>query len=410
MLRDQYDVELWGAQFDRYGSDVWRPLQGSPISVKRYPGGELPRFLDSMERTAAAIDADVVYVSKPRFPSLGVGVLAKEAWNRPLVVDVDDFEPAFFDEQQGIDVDDLLRARSDPDLALPFGRLWTRACESVVGAVDTITVSNPVLEQRYGGTIVPHARDETVFDPARFDRATARRRLGLGDDDRLILFGGTPRAHKGIVELAEALERLGDDTIRVGVFGTRELDALRPQLGALERWLHPLPHQSFDELPSVLAAADLACALQSPTHPVSQYQMPAKVTDAMAMRVPCLVTPVPPLQPLIDKDVVEVFDGDVPLHQLIQRILRRDDETLDRADRARELFLERLSYAAVRPLLAGLIGEQIDAPAPLAPPLASLVGAARSLRRDSAATGVAAQPRSGSRTTRASTGAARTCS
>jgi len=379
LLREQYDVGLWGAQFDRYGSDVWRPLMTSSIPLRRYRGADFPSFLGVMKDAARRIDADVIYVSKARFPSLGVGVLAKELWNRSLVVDVDDFEPAFFENPDPVDTGDLVAHREDPDLSLPFGRLWTLACDSVVSYADQVTVSNPELEQRYGGTIVPHARDERVFDPRRYDREVARRRLGLRDSDRLLLVGGTPRAHKGIGELVAALDALGDDRARVAVFGTRELEALRPQLGTLERWIVPLPYRSFDELPQLLAATDVACALQSPTHPVSRYQMPAKVTDAMAMGVPCLVTAVPPLQPLIDKDLVAVHDSDTPLHEGLRALLDGTEEVRDRAARAREYFLENLSYAAVRPIAATAIEQYLDNPPPLASPLASLVATADQL-------------------------------
>ena len=82
--------------------------------------------------------------------------------------------------------------------------------------------------------------------------------------------------------------------MRVGVFEIRELAELRRQIGELDQWILPVPFHAFGELPSALVAADLSVALQSPDHPVSRYQMPAKVTDAMAMGVPCLVTPYRP--------------------------------------------------------------------------------------------------------------------
>ena len=384
LLRDHYEVELWGPQFERYGSDIWPPLRGTTIPVHRFAGGPFPEFLSTLDDMARRIDADALWVSKPRLPSLGLGALAKQQWNRPLLVDVDDFELSFFDELQGLAPAELLSQQADDDLTLPFGRLWTRACESVIGAADQVTVSNIELEARYGGIIVPHARDEVVFDPARYDRAAVRRRLGLRDTDRLVLFGGTPRAHKGIVELLEAVERLGDERIRVAAFGTKELEELRPRIGGLDRWLLPLPYQSFDQLPALLVAADLTCALQSPEHPVSRYQMPAKVTDAIAMGLPCLVTAVPPLQPLIDKDVVEVFDGDTPLHERIREIFANKEETADRAHRAREVFLESHSYAAVRPVAVAAIEALLDDPPAPSPVLSSLVRAARTLYQPAA--------------------------
>jgi glycosyltransferase involved in cell wall biosynthesis len=385
LLRDRFDVEMWGTQFDRYGSAVWRPLRQTSIPVRRLPGGTFPDYLATLEDAAARIDADVLYVSKPRLPALALGVLAKQRWNRPLVVDIDDFEPSFFEEEEPLDLDEVLRRAQDPDAELPFGRLWTRACEGVVRAADQITVSNPELEARYGGVVVPHARDEAIFDPARFDRAELRRRMGLDEDDRLLLFGGTPRAHKGIIELLAALDRLADDHLRVGVFDTRELAELGKEIGDLRRWVLPLPSPSFEELPGLLAAADVSCALQAPGHPVSRYQMPAKVTDAMAMALPCLVTPVLPLQPLLDKDILEVFDGDVTLDERIRAIFDDPDASAERARRGREVFLESYSYAAVRPVIADAVTRHLDDPPPVATPLASLTGTVERVVRPGAA-------------------------
>ena len=201
--------------------------------------------------------------------------------------------------------------------------------------------------------------------------------------------------HKGILELLQAVDLLDDRRVRVGAFQTRELEELRKQIGSLERWIVPVPFHAFDELPSVLAAADLAVALQSPEHPVSRYQMPAKVTDAMAMGVPCLVTPVPPLQPLIDKDVLEVFDGDTPLHRRLADILAHPDDAIDRARQARELFLESFSYEVVRPVVAAAIERHLDDPPAIGPGLESIVGVARELYRPT--TAVASRPSAAAR-------------
>lgn len=381
LLRQRFDVEIWGSQFERYGANVWSPLRETTIPVRRASGSSFPAYLDTMEDLAQRIDADAIYVSKPRLPSLAVGVLAKERWNRPLVVDVDDFEPSFFGESGGLAAADIRGMRGNDDLALPFGRLWTQACEHAVRSADQLTVSNLELEARYGGVVVPHARDEARFDPERCDRTLTRQRLGLTEADRLILFGGTPRAHKGILDLLRALDRLGDRTIRLGVFASRELDELRREMGELERWVLPLPSPAFEDLPSLVAGADLTCALQTHGHPVSRFQMPAKVTDAMAMGVPCLVTPVAPLQALIDKDVLEVFDGEVPLEERIREVFDNVDETTQRAGRAREVFLESYSYTAVRPLAVAAIERYLDDPPPLAEPLADLVTVTRDLFR-----------------------------
>ena len=71
--------------------------------------------------------------------------------------------------------------------------------------------------------LVPHARDERRFDPERYDRAAVRASLGVAPSDRLLLFGGTPRVHKGVVEVIEALERLDDPRYKLALFGIGEI-------------------------------------------------------------------------------------------------------------------------------------------------------------------------------------------
>lgn len=368
VLARRFDVELWGAQFDRYGNDIWGPLRDSDLPINVFEGRRFPAHLDAMEQVAARIEADAVWVSKPRLPSYMLGLLAKQHRNRPLVLDVDDRELSFFAETTGLATDEVLARQGEADLVWPFERTWTRACDPVIREADAVTVSNPTLQALYGGTIVGHARDERVFDPALYDRAETRARMGFGDEHRLLLFGGTPRVHKGILEVLRALERLGDDRYRLLVFGPRALDEMRAQIGDLSRWVSALPNQPFSDLARTVGAADLACVLQDPNHPVTAHQMPAKITDTLAMEVPCLVTPTAPLAPLLERSVLQVFEPGDELHERIARIFDDPDEARARAARGRRLFLEELSYEAVAdiaaPIFTGLLGAP---PAPITP-------------------------------------------
>ena len=367
VLSRHVDVEIWGAQYRRYGSGIWAPLRGSDIPIHTFRGCDFPGHLDVMREVARTIDADAIYVSKPRLPSYGLGILAKEARNRPLLLDIDDHELAFFGEDDGLHLRDVLARRGDPDLSLPFGRAWTRACEPVVDAADDLTVSNLSLQERFGGVVIPHARDERLFDPELYDRRDTRRRLGVDEHTRLLMFGGTPRAHKGVVEVLRALDRLDDDRYRLLLFGTPELETLRSEMGGLDRWVLPVPYQSFADLPKIVAAADLACVMQDAGHPVSRYQMPAKIVDALAMRVPCLVRPVPPLRPLLDQGVLHVMDDDEPVHERIASIFEHHDDAVDRAHQGRKVFDAGYSYEAVGEALMPLFQRLWDDTPPLSP-------------------------------------------
>ncbi len=379
MMSRRFDVEIWGTQFARYGKRIWPPLRGTPIPIHFFDGDEFPAHQASMTEVAQLIDADVIWVSKPRFPSLGLGVMAKRAQNRPLVLDIDDHELSFFDAGHGLTLDEV--AQLDPtERLLPFERAWTLACDPLVGEADLLTVSNPALAERYGGTLVPHARDETVFDPSRYDRRAMRSRLGVGDDTRLLLFGGTPRAHKGVLDILDALETLGDDRYRLALFATRELEDLRNAIGDRARWIVPIPPRRFSELAPIVHAADLSCVLQDPSHPVSRYQLPAKITDALAMAVPCLVNSVPPIQPLVDADLLEVTDPGEPLHERIARVFDDPEGARERAERGRAHFLAELSYDAVSARLEPAFRELMADPPPPSVKLDLLIRAPLGLR------------------------------
>jgi len=373
VLARRFDVEIWGAQFERYGTDVWAPLRDSEMPINVFEGRPFPAHLDAMEQVAGRIEADAVWVSKPRLPSYALGLLAKQHRNRPVVLDVDDRELSFFAEDAGLDSRGVLARRGQPDVVWPFERTWTRACDQVIVEADAVTVSNPTLQHLYGGTIVPHARDEKVFDPALYDRAETRARLGFGDEHRLLLFGGTPRAHKGVLDVLRALDRLGDERYRLLVFGPRALDEMRTQIGDLARWVAPLPDQPFSDLARTVHAADLACVLQDPTHPVTAHQLPAKITDALAMGVPCLVTPTAPLAPLLERGVLQVWDPGDDLHERIARIFDDPDEARTRSARGRKLFLEHLSYEALAEVVAPIFEGLLDDPPALTPRAEELI-------------------------------------
>ena len=104
MLTRRFDVEIWGAQFERYGDRIWAPLRRPDVPIHSFDGRALPEHLDTMEAVAERIDADAIWVSKPRFPSLGLGVLVKQLRNRPMILDVDDHELSFFALDAGIDL------------------------------------------------------------------------------------------------------------------------------------------------------------------------------------------------------------------------------------------------------------------------------------------------------------------
>jgi len=85
-----------------------------------------------------------------------------------------------------------------------------------VSRADAVTVASRFLEQRFGGALVPHVRDTEAWDPAAYDRDAARARLHVSAaEGRHVL--GTPREHKGIDDLVEAVGLIGSGALLVMV-------------------------------------------------------------------------------------------------------------------------------------------------------------------------------------------------
>ena len=359
-LSRQYRVVLIGFRFSRYGDDVWKPLRGAPIEPVVLPGNDFPEFQQQLESLAARIDPDVVIACKARLPTVQLGLMLKALRNRPLIVDVDDYEPSFFGDQGAIESVADLPAEA---LRVPHEEAWTRYAENLLPFADALLVSNPALQSKFGGVVVPHARDEVVFDANRADGAETRRRLGLESQSRLVFFVGTPRPHKGLLELLAAIDQSGVADCRLVVVGTPPDRTFGQALASAggDR-LAMLPDQSFDALPGLLAAADLVCLLQDRDSPISEFQLPAKVVDALAMGVPVLATRAPPLEGLIAAGLVQATARSSAPAAIKALLEMPRDERERRARAARRWFLEHASYRAILGDLSAIIERTLAAP------------------------------------------------
>ncbi|MYD98602.1 MAG: glycosyltransferase family 4 protein [Gammaproteobacteria bacterium] len=373
-LARSYRVTLAGFQFPRYGNAVWKPLRDSDLRIASIPGSAFPSFQRTLEDLAHRVDPDVVIACKARLPSVQAGLMIKAVRNRPLIIDIDDYELAFFENREPlVDPDET----DEKALKEPFEEAWTRYTENLLTAADRLLVSNAELQRRFGGVVVPHARDETAFRPNQFDRPSVLRRLGLKPDQKVILFAGTPRPHKGLLHVLDAVKRVRRrHDCRLVVVGTPPDRAFEDELRRRGgRALSMIPDQPFQRLPEILTAADLVCAVQDPNSMVSEYQLPAKIVDAMAMEVPVIATDVPPLRNLIEAGAVEP----VTLNNLAARIASWLSASAQgrspQVERARALFQQQYSYRAINRTLVGVVERCLSAPKPLPGPIVDFLGA-----------------------------------
>lgn len=346
-----HTAELVGPIFQFYGGRIWPPLADNPMRMRGFAATDMRSLVAGAMEMARWVSCDVVYVSKPRLPSLLIGALIRRANNCPMVVDIDDHELSFTKNNTPASFVDLEQARRDqsPDLDVPHSDLWTRFAETLLQEADGITVSNMALRRRFGGLMVRHGRDERVFDPAKFDRAQVRAEFGYGEADRVILFLGTPRAHKGVFAIADALERLGDDRLALCVVGTITDNRLSGRFSAYRKARISLhPDQAWQRLPEIVNMADCVVCLQDPQHAISHFQMPAKLTDALALGIPVIASPVAPLEDVALADVLDLVRDDAQFDAALKRVAESPPRSAA-GGRARDYFLSELSYSVNAP-------------------------------------------------------------
>ena len=347
LLAPRWEVEVVGP---RFGESVWAPALGGgvvhrPVAVRgarRYPS-----FARLWSTLLARADGDVLYASKPRPTSYGTALLARRRRRRPLLLDIDDWEVGFF--RRGGAWGTVGRALN---LANPNGLPWTWLMERLTGSADTITVASRFLQRRFGGTLIPHVRDTEAWDPARHDRAQARARLGVGDA-RVVMFLGTPRGHKGVDDLVEAVGAVGGD-VRLVLIGADP----RGEAGrrwAARPWVRLVGEIPFDEVPGYLVAADAVAVPQRATSDTIG-QVPAKIFDAMALARPIVSTAVSMIPEILHGCGVLVPPGDVvALATALRRLLDDPASAQELGRRARARCQAHYSFAAARAALFPLV-------------------------------------------------------
>jgi glycosyltransferase involved in cell wall biosynthesis len=223
LLERNYEVEIVGPQFE---DKIWEPIKDEYDYRGIKTGQRMYQFPFSVPDILERISGDIVYASKPRTTSYGLGLLATLSRDRPLISDIDDWETGLSYERGRIDT----YLKSTPRLVNVNSYYYKRSFEALSGIADARTVSNRFLQNKFGGTLIQHAKDTDTLAPSRFDHDDMREELNLLPDEFLVMFSGTPRSHKGVDDLARAVADIDRDDIRaviVGAHGSEYVDEIR---------------------------------------------------------------------------------------------------------------------------------------------------------------------------------------
>lgn len=201
ILKKYYKVEIIGPVL---GDGIWEPLRDCDIELKSVSVMEFPLFALQIPKILRNIDGDVIYASKPVLTSFDIGLVKKYISGNPLVLDIDDWQLGFVPEGTGKSKSfyqktrSLLRAVKRTVLNPNQSRWVIKISDRLISLADEVTVSNNYLQQKFGGEIIWHARDAAKFDPRKYDRASLRKQYDMELNEKIVLFSGTPRRHKGL--------------------------------------------------------------------------------------------------------------------------------------------------------------------------------------------------------------------
>jgi glycosyltransferase involved in cell wall biosynthesis len=272
---------------------------------------------------------DAVVVASGWKGSVGAGLLAKHLgpWDVPVIVDI-------FDRTEWAEM-------------LPFDPL---------SSFDAVVTSNRPLAEQLNGTALHTPVDTERFDPDWYDREAIRAELGFDEDEFVAGFIGTPRKAKGIDVLVDAICG-ADDSIRGLIVGPADNsygEQLKRQATDNIVFVPSVPHS---EVPRYYAALD-ALVLAQQRLPDSEYQFPAKLSEAMSMKTPVIATAIGDIPHAVG-------DSGVLLEEPTARAIRggidevRSDPT-EYGERARSRAVESFSANAVGAELSDLLTDLLS--------------------------------------------------
>ncbi|MDT9190220.1 MAG: tetratricopeptide repeat protein, partial [Limnospira sp. PMC 894.15] len=352
------EVELIGCLFPKYGGQVWSPIRGSEIPCHTIRVEDEGRFIEQALGLVLAHPYEVVHLSKPRMPNIILGLLYKLVWGARVIVDIDDEELTFVKASEPVDLREFLESGEGlPQWKHLQGTEWTRIAVGLVREFDGVTVSNRALQERYGGVVIRHARDEARFVPSDDRKRGSREGFGIAQDKKVVLFFGTPKEYKGLVATARALGSLGRKDVVFAIIGDFPDGKLKEELQGIPGVDYVfVGNQPFESIPDVVAVGDICVLLQDADFRVSQFQIPAKLSDALGMGLVVLLSETAAVADVIESGaVVPVAEGDLPA--VLDRVLSDEAECNKFRVRGRELLAAEFGFGVNGSRLAEVMDE-----------------------------------------------------
>jgi glycosyltransferase involved in cell wall biosynthesis len=360
LLRSNFDVEVVGPA---YGNNIWQPLNNRlDFEVKIVEGFPSGKF--ELKKMLKLISGEIIYASKPLIPSFGVGLVRKIRHRSTIILDIDDWELGY----GGDFVKNLNWPQKVYDCLLSINN-WRSyyhnfALDNLINFADGITVSGEILQKKYGGIIIWHCRDTTVFDPKIYSKKDLRGKYldKKFRNKQIYSFIGTPRPHKGLEELIQSAKIVKQENISLMIIGDgkdeycNHLRNLIKQYN-LENEVIWFEEQPFEKIPEFLAISDIIVVPQK-NRPAAIGQVPAKIFDAMAMAKPIVATKMPEYKKIL-ADCGKFVEAESPkaIADGVRWLAKNSDKAAELGKNARKRCYRKYSWNQMENRLASYFFE-----------------------------------------------------
>jgi glycosyltransferase involved in cell wall biosynthesis len=339
-----------------FGGQARPPLTTQGVDLHHVPGNDLASVVAGAIAAAGSHPGAAVIVSPASFDALVAGALIARLHGSKLIVDIADADIPL---APAATLDDRELA---PALAGPPEALAT-FLPALIAEADAVLVANPVLRRRTGGMVVRQGRDQAVFDPAGYARRQLRAAFGYAETDRIVLLQGSLTQQDGVLEIADALERIADPHLALCLVGAIADPKIQQRLAACTRArIAVQAPPPATRVPALIAMADCVAVLQSATQPETQWRVPARLIDALAMDVPVIATPAPPLQDLAAAGALQLVADAAQLDAALRAVAAAPSPT-GRRHGAHAIYLAEFSAQVNAARLALALDEAAAAPA-----------------------------------------------
>lgn len=348
-------TDIIGCIFPLWGRKLWAPVRETSVPCHFIVLDDESRFVRQALQLVLAHPYDVVHLSKPRIVNIVLGLLYKLIWGATVYMDIDDEELGFVKATEPLKLEDWLADNNPlPPLENLRGIVWTRLAVGLVERFDGITVSNPALQRQYGGQVLPHVRPMKRFDPSKAKTHNSRTRFGIPLDKKVVLFYGTPRAHKGLLETGRAIASLNRDDVCYVIVGSFPKAGLKEEVSSIPGLeCYFVEGQPYDKAADIVAMGDFCVLLQDSGSLASQYQLPAKLMDAMAMGLVVFAQLTPALEHLKDRGALIPVTVDSLKSELEAHLNAVSQEEISQNNRL--LFEQFYSVESVAPMMRELL-------------------------------------------------------